>query len=166
MLLVDMRSIAFNHRRWWFLSFFLSFFLCLFVCLSVCLIVSTGHLESFVWISHIGKCAVHAITYKQSVIYLLVVCSFLPKITTMTTILPATAPKRTKVPGGTMLVIRPTLMACILMVHIPLMPMESNGTRSEVTTILWNAQRWKLKPNFKSLEPGSSNIPSQEQLFI
>ena len=48
----------------------------------------------------------------------------------------STAHKRTKEPGGTMLVMRPTLMACILMVHIPLMPMALNGTRSEVTPIL------------------------------
>ena len=47
--------------------------------------------------------------------------------------------KRTKEPGGTMLVIRPILMACIVMVYIPLiplLPMASNGTRSKVTTIL------------------------------
>ena len=107
-------------------------------------------------------CSWYSITCKHSVIYLLVVRSFLRKITTMT-IVPTTAHKRTKEPGGTMLVILPILMACILMVHIPLMPMASNGNRSEVTTILWGAQRWKLKPNSKSLEPGSSNIPAQEQ---
>ena len=88
--------------------------------------------------------------------FLLVVCSFLRKITTMT-LVPAPAHGGTKEPGGTMLVIIPILMACILMVHILLMPMASNGTRSEVTTILWNAQRWKLKPNSKSLESGSSH---------
>ena len=49
---------------------------------------------------------------------------------------PAAAHKRTKEPGGTIIVIGPILMACILMVHILLMPMASNGTRSEVTTIL------------------------------
>ena len=79
--------------------------------------------------------AVHDITKKLSVIFLSVVCSFLRKITTMT-IVPASARNGTKEPGGTTLVIGPILMACILMVHIPLMPMASNGTRSEVTTIL------------------------------
>ena len=68
-------------------------------------------------------------------IYLLVVRSFLRKITRMT-VRPSAAHKGTKEPGGTVVVIGPTLMACILMVHIPLMPMASDGTRSEVTTIL------------------------------
>ena len=49
---------------------------------------------------------------------------------------PEAAHKGTKEPGGTMLVIGPILMACILMVHIPLMPKASDGTSSEVTTIL------------------------------
>ena len=80
-------------------------------------------------------CAVYDITKKLSIIFLLVVCSFQRKITTMT-IVPASAHKDTKEPGGTMLVILPILMACILMVHIPLMPMALNGPRSEVTTIL------------------------------
>ena len=52
------------------------------------------------------------------------------------TVRPSAAHKGTKEPGGTMLVIGPILMACILMVHIPLMPMASNGARSEITTIL------------------------------
>ena len=82
------------------------------------------------------------------------------------TLVPAPAHGGTKEPGGTMLAIRLILMAHILMVHILLMPMASNGTRSEVTTILWRAQRWKLKLNSKSLEPGSSNIPAQEQLLF
>ena len=68
-------------------------------------------------------------------IYLLVVCSFLRKITTMTKVV-AAAHKRTKEPGGTIIVIRLILMACIFMVHILLMPMASYGTSSEVTTIL------------------------------
>ena len=96
---------------------------------------------------HISTCAFHDIIYKQSVTYLLVICSFLRKITTMT-VGPTAAHKGTKEPGGTkeprgtkdtggtILVITPILMACILMVHILLMPMASNGTRSEVTTIL------------------------------
>ena len=52
------------------------------------------------------------------------------------TVIPTAAHKGTKEPGGTMLVMCQTLMACILMVHIPLMPMASDGTRSEVSTIL------------------------------
>ena len=138
-------------------------FVCLFVCMFVCLCWSTC---IFVWISHIGACAVHDITYRQSVIYFIVLCSFPRKITTMIIIMPATAHKRTTQPGGTMLAIRSILMACILMVHILLLPMVSNGTSSEVTTILWSAQRWKLKPNSKSLQPLSSNILAQEQLLF
>ena len=52
------------------------------------------------------------------------------------TVGPTAAHKRSNEPGGTMLVMNLILMACILMVHIPLMPMASNGTSSEVTTIL------------------------------
>ena len=52
------------------------------------------------------------------------------------TIVTAAAHKGTKEAGGTMLVIRLILMACILMVYILLLPMASNGTSSEVTTIL------------------------------
>ena len=137
----------------------------LFVCLFVGLFLWAGQLISSCEFLHIGTCAFHDITYKQSVIYLLVICSFLRKIKTMT-IGTSAAQNRTKEPGGTMLAIRLILMACILMVHILLMPMASNGTRSEVTTILWNAQRWKLKPNSKSMEPGPSNIPAQEQHFF
>ena len=48
----------------------------------------------------------------------------------------AAAHKRSKEPGGTIIVIRPILMACIILVHIFLMPMASNGTSSEDTTIL------------------------------
>jgi len=53
----------------------------------------------------------------------------------MTRIL-AVAHKSTKEPGGTINAIPPILTAFTLMVHILLMPMASNGTRSEVTTIL------------------------------
>ena len=52
------------------------------------------------------------------------------------TVRPTAAHKGSKEPGGTKLVIRPILMACILMVHILLMLMASNGTSSEDTTIL------------------------------
>ena len=51
------------------------------------------------------------------------------------------------------------------MVHILLMPMASNGTGLEVTTIPLKAQRWKLKPNFNSLDAESRNITPREQLF-
>ena len=157
MLLVHTRSIAFNDPRWRTV--------CMFVCLFVCLFLWAGHLVSSSEFLHIGTCAFHDITYKQSVIYLLVICSFLRKIKTMT-IGTSAAHNCTKEPGGTMLAIRLILMACILMVHILLMPMASNGPRSEVSTILWNARRLKLKPNSKSLQPGSSNILAQEQLFL
>ena len=80
--------------------------------------------------------AVHDISKNQSVIFLLVACSFLRKITTMTTTAVAGAHKRSKEPGGTNVAIPPILMACILMVHILLMPMASTGLGSEVTTIL------------------------------
>ena len=146
MLVADTRSITFNDSRWWLL-----------VCLSLLVTLY------FEWISHIGTCTVHDIAYKESVIYLSVICSFLRNITTMT-IGTTAAHNGIKGLGGTMFVICLILTACILMVHILLLPMASNGERSKATTILWNAQRWKLKPDFKSLEPGSSNISAQEQL--
>ena len=103
----------------------------------VCLFVLDSHLVSPCEFHIISKCAVaHDISKNQSVIFLLVACSFLRNITTMTTTAVAAAHKRTKEPGGTMIAIGPILMACILMVHILLMPMASTGMGSEVTTIL------------------------------
>ena len=119
MLLVDARSIAFDNPRWWF----------------VCLFVSADHLVSSCEF-HILACVLFMIKHtNKTAIFVLVVGSFLRKITTMIQMV-AAAHKSTKEPGGTMLVIGPTLMACILMVHIPLLPMALTGTRSEVTIIL------------------------------
>ena len=67
--------------------------------------------------------------------FLLVVRSFLRKITTMTKTV-AVAHKRSKEPGGTIPAMNPILTALTLMDHtLLLLPMASNGKRSEVTTI-------------------------------